>query len=105
MMGRRVLRVRLFLYLIAISIVVICLGGYVTHDPTTSAQVAPTTIPTAVRQLIAHKLAASVDLNRLAKAEISLGEGWMGMSNGGNRPMADGRGANDPADAENRLHI
>jgi hypothetical protein len=34
-------------------------------------------------------LAASVDLNRLVKAEISLpGEGWMGLINGGNRPMA-----------------
>jgi hypothetical protein len=92
-MGRRVLRPKRLLSWIAISTVVICLGGCVTTDPTTSAQAAPTTIPTGVplnyRQLIASKLVASVDLNRLVRAEISLpGEGWMGLINGGNRPMA-----------------
>jgi hypothetical protein len=65
----------------------------VTDASTTSSLAASTTIPTAVpsnyRQLIASKLAASADLNRLVKAEISLpGEGWMGLINGGNRPMA-----------------
>ena len=91
-MGRRVLRARRFLYWMAISTVVIGLSGCATTDPATSAQAAPTTIFTAVpsnyRQLIASKLAASVDLKRLVKAEISLpGEGWMGLINGGNRPM------------------
>jgi hypothetical protein len=45
-------------------------------------------VPSNYRQLIASKMAARVDLNRLVKAEISVpGEGWMGLINGGNRPM------------------
>jgi hypothetical protein len=92
-MGRRALRPRRLLYWTVISTVVICLGGCVTTDPTASVQASPKTIPTAVpsnyRKLIASKLAASTDLNRLVKAEISLpGEGWAGLIDGGNRPMA-----------------
>ena len=57
--------------------------------PPAAPSIVPTAVPSNYRQLIASKLAASVDLKRLVKAEISLpGEGWMGLINGGNRPMA-----------------
>lgn len=57
--------------------------------PPAAPSIVPTAVPSNYRQLIASKLGASVDLKRLIKAEISLpGEGWMGLINGGNRPMA-----------------
>ena len=77
----------------SVAALVVALCGCATTDPAGSpraaAAKAATAVPSNYRQLIARKIAAHTDLSTLRKAEISEpGEGWMGLINGGNRPIA-----------------
>jgi len=69
------------------------LGGCATTDEAGGAKIAGTKTTTAIpanyRQLVARHIAASRDLKTVLKAEISRpGEGWVGIFDGGNRPIA-----------------
>jgi hypothetical protein len=68
------------------------LGGCATTDLPKPGQgdagKTATAVPANYRQLVARKVAQRMVLRKVLKAEISLpGEGWMGLTRGGTRPI------------------